>query len=256
MICTTIINKDLEGVLDALGVCEMAEIRLDSCRLSMKEIDEVFSSDVPLVATCRLAEVMVNDPSLQDPSMSDANREFKAMQIVEKRLVRAIEAGARYVDVEIEVQKQLSKRIRNAAHESGTVFIRSYHDFTGTGTVEELRSMVEKCRYHGADIVKLVTTAHGQEDADRVMSLYRWCSTEASNGVDALADGGLIAFCMGEAGKQSRIDCLRYGAPYTYAALNAEEAAAPGQMPASEMADAIYGDYGFIDSDILQMQIF
>lgn len=255
MICTTIINKDLEGVLDALGVCEMAEIRLDSCRLSMKEIDEVFSSDVPLVATCRLAEVMVNDPSLQDPSMSDANREFKAMQIVEKRLVRAIEAGARYVDVEIEVQKQLSKRIRNAAHESGTVFIRSYHDFTGTGTVEELRSMVEKCRYHGADIVKLVTTAHGQEDADRVMSLYRWCSTEASNGVDALADGGLIAFCMGEAGKQSRIDCLRYGAPYTYAALNAEEAAAPGQMPASEMADAIYGDYGFIDSDILQMPV-
>ena len=46
MICTTIINKDREGVLAALSACEMAEIRLDSCDLSMKDIEEVFSSDV------------------------------------------------------------------------------------------------------------------------------------------------------------------------------------------------------------------
>ena len=248
MICTTIINKDFKGILAALEQCEMAEIRLDSCSLSMKEIDEVFSSDVPLVATCRVAEVMANDPSLQDEAMGEQSREIKAMQIAERRLVRAIEAGARYVDVEIEVQKQMSKRIRSAAHESGTVFIRSYHDFEGTATVEDLRAMVEKCRYHGADMVKLVTTAASQLDVDRVMSLYEWCRSEASNGVEALADGGLIAFCMGEAGRQSRIDTLSYGAPYTYAALTGEEAAAPGQMPASEMAAQIYRDFRFIGS--------
>ena len=247
MICTTIINKDLQGVLAALEGCEMAEIRLDSCDLSMKDIDEVFSSDVPLVATCRIAEIMANDPSLQD--LPEQSREIRAMQTAERRLVRAIEAGARYVDVEMEAQKQMSKRVRNAAHENGTVFIRSYHDFAGTATVEELRDMVEKCRYHGADIVKLVTMAHSQEDVDRVMSLYQWCGKEASGGVEALADGGLIAFCMGEAGKQSRIDCLKYGSPYTYAALTAEEAAAPGQWPAEEMMKAVYGEYTFIDSE-------
>jgi len=249
MICTTIINKDLQGILAALEMCEMAEIRLDSCNLSMKDIDEVFSSDVPLVATCRLADVMASEPSLQDASMSEQSREIKAMQITERRLVRAIEAGARYVDVEMEVPKQMSKRVRNAAHENGTVFIRSYHDFTGTGSVEELRDMVKKCRYHGADVVKLVTMAHSQEDVERVMSLYSWCSTEASGGVEALADGGLIAFCMGEAGRQSRVDCLRYGSPYTYAALTAGEAAAPGQWPAEEMMKAVYGEYTFIDSE-------
>ena len=247
MICTTIINKDLQGVLAALEGCEMAEIRLDSCDLSMKDIDEVFSSDVPLVATCRIAEIMANDPSLQD--LPEQSREIRAMQTAERRLVRAIEAGARYVDVEMEAQKQMSKRVRNAAHENGTVFIRSYHDFAGTATVEELRGMVEKCRYHGADIVKLVTMAHSQEDVDRVMSLYQWCGKEASGGVEALADGGLVAFCMGEAGKQSRIDCLKYGSPYTYAALTAEEAAAPGQWPADEMMKAVYGEYTFIDSE-------
>ena len=255
MICTTIINKDLKGILAALESCEMAEIRLDSCDLSMKDIEEVFSSDVPLVATCRIAELMANEPSLQDPSMSEQSREFKAMQIAEKKLIRAIVAGARYVDVEIEVQKQMSKRIRNTAHENGTIFLRSYHDFSGTGSVDQLRSMVESCRYHGADMVKLVTTAHSQEDVDRVMSLYEWCRTEAGNGVEALADGGLIAFCMGEEGKQSRIECLKKGAPYTYAALSAEEAAAPGQWPAAEMAEKVYGNHKFVNSDPLVMPV-
>ena len=233
MICTTIINKDFGGVLKALEICEMAEIRLDSCSLSMKEIDDVFSSDVPLVATCRVADVMTNEPALQDPSLSEPSRRIKAMQIAEKRLVRAIEAGARYVDVEMEVEKQMSKRIRNAAHESGTVFIRSYHDFEGTDSLEGLKAMVEKCQYHGADIVKLVTTARTQEDVYRVMALYN---------EPGCADGNLIAFCMGEAGKQSRLDCLKYGSPYTYAALTAEEAAAPGQWPTAEMMKAVYSD--------------
>ena len=251
MICTTIINKDIQGVLSALEMCEMAEVRLDSCSLSMKDIDEVFSSDVPLVATCRIAEVMADE--LQDPSLSEQSREIKALQIVEKRLVRAIEAGARYVDVEMEAPKHVSKRIRSVAHENGTVFIRSYHDFEGTGSLEDLHAMVEKCRYHGADLVKLVTMAHSQEDVDRVMSLYDWCKMEGTGGVEALADGGLIAFCMGEAGKQSRVDCLRKGAPYTYAALTSEEAAAPGQWPVDKMNEAIYGDVDFIDSEPLAM---
>ena len=93
--------------------------------------------------------------------------------------------------------------------------------------------MVEKCQYHGADIVKLVTTAGTQDDVDRVMALYN---------EPGCADGNLIAFCMGEAGKQSRLDCLKYGSPYTYAALTAEEAAAPGQWPTAEMMKAVYGD--------------
>lgn len=242
MICTTIINKDFQGILSALECCEMAEIRLDSCSLSMKEIDEVFSSDVPLVATCRIAELMSREPSLQDPALTMQSREIKAIQMAERRLVRAIEAGARYVDVEIEAQKQMSKRVRNAAHESGTVFIRSYHDFEGTASVEQLRGVVEKCRYHGADMVKLVTMAHSQEDVDRVISLYQWCDMEATGGVEALAHGGLIAFCMGEAGKQSRVDALAKGAPFTYAALTAQEAAAPGQWPMDQMKREVYGD--------------
>lgn len=236
MICTTIQNKSAEQILEALTQCEMAEIRLDRCDLSAKEIEDVFSSDVPLVATCRIAEIAATEPSLQE--LAPQSREIKAAQIAERRLVRAIEAGARYVDVELEAPKQMSKRVHSAAHENGTIFIRSYHDFEGTDSLEALKALVEKCQYHGADIVKIVTTARNAEDVDRVMSLY------AQGG--ELADGGLVAFCMGEAGRQSRLDCLKYGAPYTYAALTADEAAAPGQWPTAEIHKAVYGDYKFI----------
>ena len=116
MICTTIQNKNLAQIIEALEGCEMAEIRLDRCDLSLKDIEECFTSDVPLVATCRLADLMATEPSLQDESLTPQSREIKAAQIAEKRLCKAIEAGARYVDVEIEAPKQMSKRVRNVAH--------------------------------------------------------------------------------------------------------------------------------------------
>lgn len=256
MICTTIHNKTAEQILLALEHCEMAEIRLDMCDLSSKDYSEIFSSDVPLVATCRVAEVMKREPSLQE--LPDLVREVKAQQMAEKRLVKAIEAGARYVDVELEVPKHISKRIRSAAHESGTVFIRSYHDFERTGSFEELKGIVEKCLYHGADMVKVVTTADAPEDVERVMSLYQWCNNVAQahsgasrrgdRSVGELNGGGLIAFCMGEAGRGSRLECLRKGAPYTYATLEAEDSVAPGQWAKDEMCKAVYGGYDFINA--------
>ena len=98
MICTTIQNKNLEQILEALEGCEMAEIRLDRCDLSLREIEECFTSDVPLVATCRIADLIASEPSLQDEGLTPQSREIKAAQIAEKRLCKAIEAehGGRY----------------------------------------------------------------------------------------------------------------------------------------------------------------
>ena len=237
----------------------MAEIRLDRCALTPRQIDECFSSDVPLIATCRVAEVMANEPSLQVEGLSAQSKEIKAAQIAENRLCRAIEAGARYVDVEIEAPKQMSKRVRNMAHENGTVFIRSYHDFEGTAAVDALRTLVVKCHYHGADMVKVATMASSQEDVERVLSLYEWCEGMRGTDMENLADGGLVAFCMGDLGRESRLECLRRGAPFTYAALDGAlvqacaeaserypDVAAPGQWSMSEMMAAVYGGAGHI----------
>ena len=246
MICTVIHNKNFEQIQEALEQCEMAEIRLDSCRMSSRELQECFSSDVPLIATCRVNEVMASEPSLQDESLTSQSREIKAAQIAERRLCQAIEAGARYVDVEIEAPKQMSKRVRNVAHENGTVFIRSYHDFEGTASVDALRTFVVKCHYHGADMVKIATMASSQEDVERVLSLYEWCGGMAGTDMENLSNGGLVAFCMGEGGRGSRLECLRRGAPFTYVALDGDDAVAPGQWTMSEMMSAVYGEVGYI----------
>lgn len=263
MICTTIQHKNVEEILELLQHCEMAEIRLDRCELSHSDIEEVFSSDLPLVATCRLSDLMATVPALQDDKLTPQSREIKAVQIAESRLRKAIEAGARYVDVEIEAPKQMSKRIRSAAHENGTVFIRSYHNFEGTDSLDELRAMVVKCHYHGADMVKIATFANSDDDVKSVMSLYDWCAGMDGSDMSELANGGLIAFCMGEQGTRSRYDCIGCGAPFTYASsenshhavIAADEPAAPGQKPASEMSKAIYGEYKFIGDGSPALQV-
>lgn len=229
MICTVIQNRDLAGVLEALEHCEMAEIRLDRCPLSLGDIRTCFASDVPLVATCRVQDMMASDPSLN---------EISASLVCEKRLVAAIEAGARFVDVEIEAPRSMAKRVRKAAFENGTVFIRSYHNYDGTDSLPALMAIEEKCRNEGAEIVKIVTMAHSDADVARVMSLY-----------DDAEPGLLLAFCMGEQGRESRIDCLKKGALYTYAALSVDEAAAPGQWTAEEMAEKIYGNFRFVGAN-------
>ena len=226
MICTTIQNKTASQILEILQKTEMAEIRLDRCSLTDDEIDTCFESDVPLVATCRVSEIMAADPSLS---------EIKASSICENRLCRAVKAGARYVDVEIEAPKYMSKRVRACAGEYGSVFIKSYHDFNGTDSYEALKALVEKCMH----IVKIVTTAKNPEDADRVLRLY-----------DEFAPGRLIAFSMGDAGRESRLQCLAKGSPYTYSALTEDDAAAPGQWSADEMASALYGSRCFIDAAV------
>lgn len=230
MICTTIQNKTFSRIMEILQSAEMAEIRLDRCSLTEDEMSECFESDVPLVATCRVSEILAADPGLS---------EIKAASICEDRLCRAIKAGARYVDVEVEAPKYMSKRVRACAEEYGSVFIKSFHDFSGTGSFDELEAMVRKCMRIGADIVKIVTMAESAEDAARVLTLY-----------EVFEPARLIAFSMGEAGRQSRLDCLAKGAPYTYAAVDEDDAAAPGQWSAASMVSALYGNRRFPDAGI------
>lgn len=230
MICTVIQNKTLQQILGILPDVEMAEIRLDRCVLTDEEIEECFESDVPLVATCRVSEVMASMPDVSETGAS---------LICETRLCKAIVAGARYVDVEIEAPRSMARRVRSCARENGTVFIRSYHDFSGTPSAEILGSLVEKCRKEGAELVKMVTTALSDGDAGRVLSLY-----------DSYPSGDLIAFAMGEKGRDSRVACLAKGAPYTYASLTEDDQAAPGQWSTEDMYSYVYKGRKFLNASV------
>ncbi|MCF0174448.1 MAG: 3-phosphoshikimate 1-carboxyvinyltransferase [Bacteroidales bacterium] len=216
MICTTIHRKK---DLKRLAELEMAEIRLDLLNLSLDEIDEVFLSDTPLIATCR-ADV---------DDYESARRSFTLLE-------RAILAGANYVDIEIEMPKAVSKDIEHIAHENGTSVIRSYHNLDCTPSFEELKEVAQRCRRHGGDIVKIAVQGYSQEDFDKVAKLY-----------EVFDEGTLVAFCTGEQATATRVDALRMGAPFTYAAID-EEAAISGQLPQNSLAGDIYTT-SFISTD-------
>jgi 3-phosphoshikimate 1-carboxyvinyltransferase len=220
MICTSLQNKTYEEILSVLEdpMVEMAEIRLDRCPLSDEQIEALFAdSDTPLIATCRISE----SPSVQE---------------AEHRLRLAIEAGARFADLEIEAPVQTSKDFQHLCRKRGTEIIRSYHNFEETPDSEGLQIALARCFRYGADIAKIVTGCRSEEDAARIEALYSLVLED----VDSL-QGRLVAFGMGEAGRRSRLECLRRGAPFTYAALSAQEATAPGQWSLAELHSALYG---------------
>ncbi len=240
MICTTIQGKSYEEICELLDNIEFVEIRLDRCKLSLEEIGELFASEIPLVATCRVAEVekalLAAAPA--NPNAGEAHR--AAVAECRDKLVEAVKAGAAYVDVEDDAPREVLNAVRKAAQKYGTAFIVSHHDFSGTPSYGELKAVAEDCFRKGADVAKMVTTAQSEEDCARVMRLY-----------DDFAPTKLLAFCMGEAGRETRVECLRRGARYTYAALDGSEPAAPGQWPTSEIMKAVYGSRRFFGEPFL-----
>ena len=209
MICVTLHNKTYGEILEIIsrsGI-EMAEIRLDLCpELTDGQIQDIFAnSDIPLVATSRGDE---------------------------RRLRLAIEAGARYADLEIEAPAAVSRQIQKLCADCGTELIRSFHDFGGTPSEDYLNQVMLRCFRYGADIAKIVTKCRTKEDALTLERLYR-----PAEELDVR--GHLIAFGMGEAGRGSRLECLRNGAPFTYASLPGDEPAAEGQWTLEQMLEAI-----------------
>jgi 3-dehydroquinate dehydratase type I len=149
-------------------------------------------------------------------------------------LLEAVQLGADYVDIEAATDSELKDRLRLALRGTETRLIVSWHDFSGTPSRETLHAKLAACRADSPAIVKLVTTANVAADCLRLLELIP----------AALGDGQPIAaFCMGEAGKISRIMAPRLGSAIGYASLDVGEGSAPGQFTIAEMR-TIFGILG------------
>ena len=80
----------------------------------------------------------------------------------------------------------------------------------------------------GADVIKIVSFARSWEDNLSVLSLIPLAKARKKE---------IVAFCMGEKGKLSRIFSPFLGAAWTYASLNKVKASAPGQMTVKEIKE-------------------
>ena len=214
MICTCLRGLSLSRILEVLDspLVEMAEIRLDSCQLDDSQIEELFSqSEKPLIATCRPADGI-------------------SAQEAERRLCIAVQAGARFADLELQAPANISRHFQKICRECGVGLIRSWHNEDCTPDGEYLEQILDRCYRYGAHIAKIVTAASSPEELARVQALY-----------EKAPAGRLIAFCLGERQRDSRLDCLRLGSPFSYARLVDDWfPTIPGQWPLPEFHNAVY----------------
>ena len=192
----------------ALSRSDFAEIRFDFLK----------SSDIPSVLEDIKKDLSRCVCTLRPKSEGGL---FVGKEDERKSILRLIaEYNPFLLDVEFNT---IQKDTRFAAYlkRSRCELLVSWHDFKKTPSESQLKLKFNKMKKF-SDVVKIVTVAKNVSDASRLLSLY---SIKSRNKI--------IAFCMGEQGKFSRILCLHLGSPFTYVSLG--KAIAPGQFSVDEI---------------------
>ena len=219
MICVSIQEPSFERCkemmlsLAAKGSDRIAELRADLCHFTPEQVSLLVAANPHTIVTSRVDS--------DNPSLSF------------NRLCAAIEAGAEYIDTELEYPDDLQLQLRNRARSAGTKLIVSWHNFSATPPLKQLLEVYRSCAEKGADVVKIVTTANSLIDATRTMRLYRSVARLPRKRGNRPP---LAAFAMGSAGKFTRYLSLKLGSPLSYTYPDGAKATAPGQYSESQLA--------------------
>jgi 3-dehydroquinate dehydratase type I len=207
MICVAISEPDINKCLQILDRVEMAEIRLDLTGFTTSEITKAFSHPTTTIATCR-------------PGTKGDIDQFM-------KLKAAMEAGAKYVDIEIDAGKKQLEEVIAVARKCKCKIIVSYHNFEETPGLHELHRIADTCYESGADIAKIATMIRSTADNARILSLYS-------------IQKPMVALGMGPMGKITRIMSPLLGAEFTFASTEEGAPTAPGQINYTKLKEIIY----------------
>lgn len=180
--CATISEENLYKAISIAQKYKLAEIRLDLCQFTSKEINVVFSGHNNLIATYR-------------------NGTSSAEKV--HTLKRAIDAGAAYVDIEANFDKEYRDEIIEYAKARGTGIVYSYHNYQSMDDISSLRDIIKQGKSFGAKYIKIAVKASTKEEVLSLMNLY-------------LEFDNLVAFPLGDKMKYGRIMSVFLGAPYAY----------------------------------------
>ncbi len=222
MICIPIVASTSEEALLKMGksfpLSDIIELRIDSIRnVNLSELVSA-KRNTPLLITNRKRD--------EGGRFEGSERERVAL------LKEAVELGVEYVDIELSTEdaliEELLLKIRD--HDRRTSLIVSCHDFKETPSEKKLMSISEACLGAGADIIKIVTYANSVEDNLKVLNLIPYAKR---NGKE------IIAFCMGDLGRISRVFAPILGSYLSFASLERGDASAPGQLTIEEMKQVL-----------------
>ncbi|MFK7757751.1 MAG: type I 3-dehydroquinate dehydratase [Flavobacteriales bacterium] len=205
-------GKTLKQCQEQAAGKHSAEFRIDLCPLNPLEIRTLWDSCEEWILTLR-----------EDFTKTENWKEvFKFV----------LDLNPVYVDIDSELSSEIKNEVSTWVKNSSADLIFSYHNFQETPEYEELLEKMNALNNEGADVVKIACMANQEEDNLIVMDLYR-------------KHERLVAFCMGEEGRESRVTALFFGEKLTYAAPSQEYVVAPGQLTYEELAGLL--NLGFDD---------
>lgn len=213
MICVVIKGptfKDAQQQLKkALTCADLVELRLDNfSSLSLTDLKKLRSQfSIPMIFTLRSRSQGGNYLHSEEKRLAD---------------IRSLaELKPDYLDLENDMPPQFINEI--ASIYSEIKIILSYHNFAETP--QNLDKIYEEMRKIPAFFYKIAVTSNNCLDA---FKLICWAKKSKNK---------LIAISMGLHGQVSRILGPIWGNPITYAALEKDQASAPGQLTTKELLE-------------------
>lgn len=200
MICISI--ADIEQIGDALALeADLLELRLDLIRKEPSLLMSLAGENTGIIATCR-------------PGTYPDKERMRMMK-------EMVDLGARYLDIEVDADEDYRTELMKYARDSGAEIVLSWHDFSETPAVEELKGILQNCYELGADVAKIACMVNKAGDAGNLLSLYE-------------LPGRKVILGMGEKGRDTRVQAVLKGAEFTFVASEEKYATAPGQMTYKE----------------------
>ncbi|XP_052208339.1 bifunctional 3-dehydroquinate dehydratase/shikimate dehydrogenase, chloroplastic-like isoform X2 [Diospyros lotus] len=196
-----------------LSGADLVEVRLDSLK-SFYPGQDIQT----LIKRCPLPTLFNYRPKWEGGLYDgDENSRLNVLQL-------AMELGADYIDVELQVADQFNSSMLNKKP-AKCKFIVSSHNYQSTPSLEELGNLVARIQAAGADIVKIATTAVDVTDVARVFQIIVHCQVPT------------IGLVMGERGLMSRILCPKFGGYLTFGSLESGKVSAPGQPTIDDLVN-------------------
>jgi len=138
----------------------------------------------------------------------------------------SFENGPDAIDIEISASRKDRDKVIKTAKDHGKTVIISSHDFLKTPFLQDMKTILEEMFLAGADIAKLAVMPQSMEDTLNLLRVTLGFKN---------AGKSVCTIAMGSQGKHTRVIAPLYGSVLTYASIESDAAAAPGQLPVGEV---------------------
>jgi 3-dehydroquinate dehydratase type I len=214
-ICIPIVEKTIDDALTSIKVAnrlgDLIEIRADY--LNPIAIEKLFlHKEIPWIFTNRRKE--------------EGGRWRGSEEERFEVLKKAVDFGVDYIDVELRSGVNYLKDLLKERKKVRVIL--SFHEFRGTPSESGLKRIFERMRKFRPDFIKIVTFAKDPNENLRVLSLIPYAKGKGEK---------LLAFCMGDKGKISRILSPLLGSPWAYGSIDNDKRSAPGQLTVNQMRE-------------------